>query len=155
MEFQTKLEDGLTDYLAGIPSKFYQRSHAIFQLTPLTTKEIEQLCDKYGCDGVIFIGMDEPKSHEYNVDLGSETKGTISQDSFGGYNFTSKTMNQTFAGTITNFNASVDFVDLASGKIAWHSEERVTTGALGSWDQAIDSFLKTVADDFKQNGFLY
>ena len=67
---------------------------------------------------------------------------------------TSRTTNQSFSGTITTFNATVDFVDLETGKLAWHSEEQVTTGALGSWDQAIDSFLTTVANEMKQNFFI-
>lgn len=157
MAFQTQLEDGLSDVLyqeEGIGNKFYQRNHESFQITPLTTKQIEKICDKYSCDAVIFIGMDTPKSRDYNIDLGSTTKGNINPDSFGGYTFTSRTMGQNISGTITTFNASVDLVDCASGKIAWHSEENVSTGSLGNWDQAIDSFLKTVAEGLKQNSAL-
>jgi hypothetical protein len=156
MELQTNLEEGLTHFLQlqNLPSNFFQRSHTIFQVTPLTNEEIESICEKNSCDGVIFIGMEEPKTSDYNIDLGSTTTGTIKPQGFGAYSYTSRTTNQSFSGTITTFNATVDFVDLETGKLAWHSEEQVTTGALGSWDQAIDSFLTTVANEMKQNFFI-
>ncbi len=159
MEFQTQLEDGLsnnlnqkdTDAKGDIPAKIYERVQETFKLTPLTTDEIKQLCEKNNCDAVIFIGMDTPKSRDYNIDLGSTTQGTVTRDAFGDYTFTSRTMNQSIAGTITTFNATVDLVDVATGKIAWHSEEHVTTGGIGTWDQAINSFINTVADELTQN----
>lgn len=149
MELQTKLEDGLTYYLKADEAKpafFHRRNKLLFQVEPLTPENIHDLIQKTSCDAVIFISMDEPKTKDFNVDLGSTTTGSVTSSVFGGYRFTSKTTNQSIEGTITTFNATVDLVDVSKGKLAWHSEESVTTGGFGTWDQAIDNFLVNVAD---------
>lgn len=149
MELQTKLEEGLTGFLKDReekPAFFHRRNKLIFQVTPLTTDNINELILKSSCDAVVFISMDDPKSKDFNVDLGSTTTGSVTPSVFGSYQFTSKTTNQSIVGTITTFNATVDLVDVKEGKLAWHSEENVTTGGIGTWDQAIKDFLLNVAD---------
>lgn len=156
MEFQTQLEDGLTSKLE--PSfqskKFFQRSHLIFQVTPLTVKNIEELCEKCDCDAVIFIGVNPPTTQNYDINLGATTRGSVTPSAFGGYSFTSVTTDNSISGTISTFTATVDLVDIETGKVAWHSEETVSTGMFGSWDQAIDAFLQNVADVITQNNIL-
>ena len=91
MEFQTQLEDGLSNRLQinSPVQKFFQRSHLIFQVTPLTTKNIEDLCEKFDCDAVIFIGVNPPTTKNYDINLGSNTRGSVTPSAFGGYSFTS------------------------------------------------------------------
>lgn len=157
MEFQTQLEDGLSNRLQinSPVQKFFQRSHLIFQVTPLTTKNIEDLCEKCDCDAVIFIGVNPPTTKNYDINLGSNTRGSVTPSAFGGYSFTSVTTDNSISGTISTFTATVDLVDIETGKIAWHSEETVSTGMFGSWNQAIDSFLQSVADTITQNNILW
>jgi len=157
MELQTKLENGLAKYLKeneDKPAFFWRRNELIFQVTALTTENIKELIDKSSCDAVIFLSMDDPKTKEFNVDLGSTTTGSVTPSVFGGYHFTSKTTNQSIEGTITTFNATVDLVDVKAGKLAWHSEENVTTGGFGTWDQAINSFLSKVSDELSSKVYI-